>query len=264
LEYERAKDYLDYLGIPPEGAAEQLKNDPEIQGKRIFVRQCASCHAWTNAEGHGVTAQDISAPNLHGFATTEWFERILDPKRIVSADMFGKTKHVGGDMVGYVTGDYAAVPDETKKLIVRAMVAEAGLIANKAADEKDAADIKKGQAAVRENCGTCHKVRGAEDPGAGAPDLTAYGSEAWLKRFIANPAHPSMYGEKNDRMPAFAPAEKEQDAAKNLLTANDIELLALWLRGDLKDLELAYGKKAPSAEAPPTSAPANKESPTTK
>lgn len=239
-EYERAKEYVEFFGISAEGAAALLKNDPEIQGKRIFVRQCASCHSWTDAQGHGVAAQDISAPNLYGFATEGWFEKFLNADKIDSPDVFGKTKHVNGDMVGYVKGDYAALPAETKSAIIRAMVAEAKLISYREKDEQDAQLIAKGRAAIKENCGQCHKFTGIADPGAGAPDLTGYGSEAWLREFIANPAHSRFYGDKNDRMPIFAPGKTKADASKNLLSEGDLDLLARWLRSDDLYLRAAY------------------------
>lgn len=268
-EYERAKDYLEFLGIPSVGAAAQLKNDPEIQGKRIFVRQCASCHSWIDEQGHGVAAQDVSAPNLHGFATEAWFEKFLNGEKIATAEVFGKTKHASGDMVGYVQGeDYAKLSAETKTAIIRAMVAEAKLVVNKEADQKNAALIKTGQTAIRENCGQCHKFTGIDDPGAGAPDLSGYGSEAWLKEFIANPGHQRFYGEKNDRMPAFAPGTKEEDLAKNLLSAAEIEMLARWLRHDDLDLYAAYGKERPKAdvatEAKPSATKSAEEKPEAK
>lgn len=262
LEYERAKEYLEFVGIPPSGAAVQLKADPEIQGPRIFVRQCASCHSWTDEKGHGIAAQDISAPNLYGFASEAWFEKFLTAEKIKSPDVFGKTQHAAGDMVGYVESDYAALDEETKKAIVRAMVAEAGLVANRERDAADAAIIARGREAVKENCGMCHKVTGIDDPGAGAPDLSGYGGEVWLKEFIANPAHSRFYGEKNDRMPAFAPAASEEEAAKNLLTEHEIDMLVRWLRRDDLDLYAAYGKERPKSETatpPPAEADEKKD-----
>ena len=37
-----------------------------------------------------------------------------------------------------------------------------------------------------------------------APDLTGYASREWLTAFLSNPADKRFYGDKNDRMPAFA------------------------------------------------------------
>lgn len=258
-EYERAKDYLEFLGIPSAGAAAQLKEDPEIQGKRLFVRQCASCHSWLDEKGHGIAAQDVSAPNLYGFATEHWFEKLLDGEKIASAEMFGKTKHAAGDMVGFVQSDYAKLSAETKKDIIRAMVAEAKLVSNKQRDEQDKAIIERGRVAIRENCGSCHKFPGGDDPGPGAPDLSGYGSDKWLKEFIANPAHENFYGDKNDRMPVFAPGQTKEEAVKNLLSEAELDMLVRWLRHDDLDLYAAYEKKRPVVES--ASAKATEEKP---
>ena len=64
---------------------------------------------------------------------------------------------------------------------------------------------------------------GQSDGGEG-PDLTGFGSRQWLTAFISNPKHESFYGAHNDRMPAFG--------ADGRLTADEIGLIADWLRGD--------------------------------
>ena len=60
------------------------------------------------------------------------------------------------------------------------------------------------------------------------PRLTGYGSPAWLVGIISDPAHRRFYGSKNDRMPAYAAAA---DPAKNLLSDEELGILADWLRG---------------------------------
>ena len=62
-----------------------------------------------------------------------------------------------------------------------------------------------------------------KDEEATGPDLTGYGSRKWLISFIANPAHPDFYGERNERMPKFG-----EDQILNEL---QIGLVADWLRG---------------------------------
>ncbi|MGE3780794.1 MAG: cytochrome b N-terminal domain-containing protein, partial [Pirellulaceae bacterium] len=95
-EYARVKQLVDYYGLPKEGAAVGLvRNDPEIQGPRLFRRTCASCHAHVDSAGHGIRGPEVAmkadgsyepvaAPNLYGFGTPEWFLRFLDPKLIAS------------------------------------------------------------------------------------------------------------------------------------------------------------------------------------
>src|SRR5438105_3612184 len=40
-------------GIPPEGAATLLRNDPLTQGPKLFARNCASCHRYDGHDGTG-------------------------------------------------------------------------------------------------------------------------------------------------------------------------------------------------------------------
>ena len=83
-------------------------------------------------------------------------------------------------------------------------------------------------------CTDCHKFHDGEL--GSAPDLTGYGSAKWLTEFIGNPNHSRFYGDKNDRMPAFA--EHPTDPSRNSLSKHEFEMLVRWLRGDDRDLNL--------------------------
>ena len=63
-----------------------------------------------------------------------------------------------------------------------------------------------------------------------APDLAGWGSREWLIGMISNPAHERFYGDKNERMPIFAP--HSEDSPENQLSPQNIGILADWLRGD--------------------------------
>jgi mono/diheme cytochrome c family protein len=77
-------------------------------------------------------------------------------------------------------------------------------------------------------CTGCHKFR--DKPGViGPPDLTGYGSTAWIAGIVRNPAAKNYYGKSNDRMPAYAASA---DPAQNTLNPQQIKLLTDWLRGD--------------------------------
>jgi hypothetical protein len=54
-------------------------------------------------------------------------------------------------------------------------------------------------------------------------------SREWLLAFIRNPAATQFYGERNDRMPAFAPHDNER---LNQLDDHSLGLIVDWLRGD--------------------------------
>ncbi|MDA1051366.1 MAG: cytochrome b N-terminal domain-containing protein [Planctomycetota bacterium] len=249
-EYERTQELIDFYGIPKEGAAVGLvRIDPEIQGRRLFKRKCASCHSYLDKEGHGIAGPELpegwesnktafGGPNLHGFASREWIEGLLSPAGIVSSDYFEFTAHGIPDADGAYSSDMVTfVRDDLVKAdvpaIAAALSAEAGLLSQREQD-KNTALIEEGRAKIADNCTDCHTFHEAE--GGAAPDLTGYGSAAWLAAFIANPDHDRFYMGNNDRMPAFA--EDEADPAKNLLTPHDIDMLVRWLRGDDADLHL--------------------------
>ena len=60
--------------------------------------------------------------------------------------------------------------------------------------------------------------------------MTGYGSRQWLIEFISSPRHERFYPDTNDRMPSYA--QHADQAERNILTAEQIGMLADWLRGD--------------------------------
>ncbi len=129
--------------------------------------------------------------------------------------------------------------DETKAkiaLIATALSAEAALPAQRELDKEAESDgsLEKGREALSESfetysCTDCHKFRDAGDLGS-APDLTGWGSQEWLVEFITNPMHERFYRDENDRMPAFGVAGPGPKEA--LLSPDEIQLLAKWIRGE--------------------------------
>ncbi|MDO8543362.1 MAG: cytochrome b N-terminal domain-containing protein [Opitutaceae bacterium] len=217
-------------GIPPTGAVTLLRNDPLTQGPRIFAKNCASCHRFDGHDGLGGQPKDkVSASDLKGFASRAWLAGLLDPEKIASPRYFGASDHRNGKMVKFVKEELAEFTAEDKQVVQKALMAlsaEAGLKAQREADERDAAVIAEGKKAIAGKimtCTECHKFHDAgEDPTA--PDLTGYGSRAWLIAFISDAGHERFYGENNDRMPAYGP--------KKILNEQEISLVADWLRDD--------------------------------
>jgi ubiquinol-cytochrome c reductase cytochrome b subunit len=164
----------------------------------------------------------------------------LDEKQSSGDQYFGNTRHKAGEMVTFVKDNLATLDDGGKKklkAIVVALSAEAALPSQADADQKAEKDktLEKGRDAIAESfeqsaCTDCHRFRDQGDLGS-APDLTAYGSRDWLVRFISDPAHEDFYRETNDRMPRFG-ASDHAPAIKPLLKAEEIDLLARWLRGE--------------------------------
>lgn len=184
-------------------------------------------------------ASDPSAPNLYGFATTEWIAGMLDPERIASDHVFGKTKFSNGEMVSKVRELFdgleeveAAKMRDDLKLVAQALSAEAALPRSAAADHETRTSIVAGRELIsgRLACTDCHQFHDHGDLGS-APDLTGYGSREWLLGMIGNPQHERFYsGDRNDRMPAFAEDAEHPD--RNLLSPRELNLLVDWLRGD--------------------------------
>lgn len=249
----RLRDVIRHRGgIPTGGALSLMLTDSELQGPRLFASNCASCHAHTDAEGVGILgpAEGDAAPNLYGFASREWLAGVLDPEKFASREYFGATMHGEDMMQGYLTEHVAYLSDEgtqqLKQLIV-ALSAEAQLPSQAEGDATAASDgtLDAGRelmstplaatddAEGEYSCTDCHKFHDAGDLGS-APDLTGYGGEAWLVEFISNADHERFYAGGNDRMPLFA--EDPETPETNLLSEQQIRMIARWLRGDDRDL----------------------------
>ena len=218
------------------------KTTAQQRAEAIFASNCSACHSHSDASGRGIVAENPTAPNLHGFASRQWLAGLLDPEQIAGDKYFGKTAHFEGDMVGFVRDNLAELDDEKKArrdAIIAALSAEAALPSQAEADKSAQADgtLEKGKTAMTESfdtasCVDCHKFQDAGDLGS-APDLTGYGSKAWLVRMISDPAHEAFYRDTNDRMPSFG--IDPEGAKQSILAAEDIELLARWLRGEPLD-----------------------------
>ncbi|MGD9721529.1 MAG: cytochrome b N-terminal domain-containing protein [Pirellulales bacterium] len=237
-------------GIPFSGAVTLLRQDAKTQGPRLFARYCASCHAYRAPDAEvAAGAEPPSAPNLYGFASRAWIAGLLDPKHVAGPNYFGNTVHKEGEMVSFVNDTLPEWKPEDVQHAVFALSAEAQLAGQAAADQKDAAAIEAGRKVIEneEHCVSCHKFREQGEPGS-APDLTGYGSREWLLGMISNPKHERFYGEKNDRMPAFA--EQPDDSPQNMLSADQLNLLIDWLRGEWYE-PAAEGEAVARSDVPP-------------
>lgn len=217
-------------GIPEAGALALVRADPRTQGPRLFARYCASCHRYDGHDGLGALPADPpSASDLKGFASRAWLAGLLNPTNVATPHYFGGTKLKEGKMVRFVQRDVASF-DAAKQAqlakVVLALSAEAGLKAQREADAREATAITEGRELIRSQamrCTDCHQFQ-KPDEDATAPDLTGYGSRAWLIDFVSNPAHERFYGRRNDRMPRFG--------VDGTLDAQSLGLVVDWLRGD--------------------------------
>ena len=139
------------------------------------------------------------------------------------------------------------------------------------AERKNDALIGAGQKAFfnddTNKCSTCHSIEAREEVAKGkfkwekqgdatAPELTDYGSAAWIRGMIMNPAHKSRYGERN-LMPAFrnkiGPGSEvllqefrdsnDKMPEKMIMELSDVdrELIIRWI---LRDYSPVYGECA--------------------
>lgn len=221
------------------GAKPPASETPVARAERLFRENCLACHSRTDAAGQGLVARRPSAPNLGGFGSRTWLAGLLDPQKIAGEHYFGNTAHKEGDMAGFVNDNLTTLDDAKKASLaqlIAALSAEAALPAQAEADAAAKGDgtLDKGKAAFGEavfSCTNCHKWGDAGEEGG--PQLAGWGSRDWVKQMIADPAHASLYGTGNDRMPRFA--VPSGPGKGRLLADDDIDLLAKWLRGEKLD-----------------------------
>jgi ubiquinol-cytochrome c reductase cytochrome b subunit len=242
--HERAKE-----GIPVEGAARMLRQEPKAVALRVITRQCLGCHSYTDPAGHGYQPEKPEAPNLYAFGSREWARGLLDAEQIAGPHYFGGTAffkdesgEVVSEMANWVKDNIADIKPEDKDAIVAALSAEAALPSQAEIDARDAELIDKGRELIASvGCTDCHKFRDNGDLGS-YPDLTGWGSREWLIEMIANPAGDRHYvhlSEDVQKMPAF----------QDRLSEETIGLIADWLRGEWP------GRTEPTASSQPVAPP---------
>ena len=74
--------------IPPTGALTLVRNDPYLQGPRLFKQNCSSCHNYQDlskelaelpSHQRALVNEKPSAPNLYGVGSRDWISKLLDP-----------------------------------------------------------------------------------------------------------------------------------------------------------------------------------------
>jgi len=223
----RVFSIVEHQGIPPAGAVTLLREDRENRGRILFAAHCASCHRYNGHDGRGYPVDDAqSAPELAGFASQEWIEKLLLHQHYISEEYFGGTAFKDGTMAKKVLAKYtpeesALLPDIARLLSDMAKLPYQDPLSEDERDEllalfyNDEGDFQDGLA-----CIDCHDI---DSEGDGyAPDLTGYGSDEWTVAFIKNPEEERFYGDENDRMPCYGRDEK--------LTAEEIQIISDWIR----------------------------------
>lgn len=227
----RARTLADANGIPPAGAITLLRSDAMTQGPMLFRQHCASCHSKTGQDGSGIVASEPSAPNLHGFGSTDWIEGMLDPTRISSEHYFGNTAFAEGEMVSTIIDLHDIDESEQQTLRDQLHLVAIALTAEGQPETTSESDVEAGIELLTSEvgCTDCHRFHDEGDLGS-APDLTGYASAEWLTALINNVEHERFYPDTNDRMPSFGATA--DDPSGGLLSKQQIALLVDWLLAD--------------------------------
>jgi quinol-cytochrome oxidoreductase complex cytochrome b subunit/mono/diheme cytochrome c family protein len=244
-------------GVPETGAKYLLRRDPLTQGRLLFKQHCATCHAYTIGGVNQFPPENKNAKvepkasDLGGYGSKEWIRGLMrhpeDPR------YFGHTKVTG--MTTWAEG-----VRKNRKEMTEAQKDEQDATFDLIADwlathpqgkpkDKNADDLfTRGYKAFTKTpggCVSCHGYDGAKGGGGdSAPDLTGYGSAAWVRLMVMSPASPKRHAAANE-MPAFrndqGPGAEVQlqefrDANANVpviaLSDIDRELIIRWLVGD--------------------------------
>jgi ubiquinol-cytochrome c reductase cytochrome b subunit len=224
-------------GVPPAGPLEMMRRDPEMRGRELFERHCASCHVL----GDLGDREKATATDLDGWSTPEWIHQMVHepdaPKN------FGRGPYAGE--MPSVDQRPAAKPGEPWTAMVKSeaeMRALTRFLASQGDEPGDApAAIEAGERAlgekiVSERCTSCHLYKGEGDDEASgvAPELSHYGSIAWTRSQVANPASPQTYREK-----ALDPRlKKHMPRFDKDLSAEDLGIVAQWTRAHARGLPL--------------------------
>lgn len=204
-------------GVPPDGALAMIRNHPETRRVWLFEQHCASCHRMGDL---GPAAGKDTAPDLTGFGSRAWVQRVLEEPDHDA--LFGKTAFKG-QMPSMtkppkdpeLAKEFTAMKPEDMNAITEFLAAQA--------DGKATKDMP-GEKLVRQRCTSCHRFDGkTDDEESLAPELRGWGSTAWILAQIDDPGSGKTYpkgamdAKLEGHMPAFA--EKLNDADRKLLAS---------------------------------------------
>jgi len=217
-------------GVPPAGALEMVRNDPELRGRSLFAAHCASCHVL----GDLGDPKKATASKLDKWGTTEWILAMIhDPD---APEFFGLGPYKGKmPSVDQRPKDKGAdepwtpmIKSDAEKAAVAAFLASQGDEPGDPPRATDAATLAQGEKIVSDRCTTCHLYKGDGDlEGSGiAPELAHYGSIAWTRSQVASPATDQTYRDQ-----ALDPAmKKHMPRFDKDLSPGDVDVVARWTR----------------------------------
>ena len=206
-------------GVPPEGPLAMMKRDPELRGPELFDKHCGGCHTLRD---HG-SEKDRTAPKLDGWGTEAW---VLEMLHEPDADAkFGRSIYKG-EMPSVDMPPAGGAPT-FKPMTPEDKSAVAAFLAG-----STGAKVAQGKTIVATRCTTCHLFEGkGDDSDEGlAPELSGWGTVAWMRAQIANPATKATYREhaldpdRKGHMPRFDGEIRNED----------MDLLAKWVHAQAR------------------------------
>lgn len=244
-------------GIPPQGAAQLLTNDPLTQGPRLFETFCINCHqpqtGWTFHEKP--VAPPLADPHRREeilFGSRDWIRSVLTdfgghfaPLANVQGEHEEAAQSIlNGSMRDWSESNGSQLKEPANSEDFQALV-EFLYAQSRRPDALSPTDgkVQRGKAIFTtgkltagsiDACVDCHSMhaltvvdRRIELEGSPLsedlfPTLTGYGSTEWLKAFISDPQAHYAGSDGNNAMPGF----------KDQLQAQELELLARWLARD--------------------------------
>lgn len=225
-------------GVPPGGPLEMMRNDPELRGEALFVKNCAVCHVL----GKLGDPEKAAAPTLDGWGTEAWILQMMhDPD---GDARFGRTPYAGEmPSMDVPPKDPEAAasfkpmsPDDMRAAaaFLAAQGDEPGEDVPEGAARRDASVVEAGKAIVTERCTACHLFSGEGDDASQetAPELKGYASLAWTTAQVRDPSSPKTYRakaldpEREGHMPKF----------EGELADADVSLVARWVRARARGL----------------------------
>jgi ubiquinol-cytochrome c reductase cytochrome b subunit len=171
-------------GIPVGGPLEMLRMDPLTRGPDVYAQHCNKCHVLD-----GVGERD--APDHTGYGSREWiFGLVHNPD---DNHYFGKTKLDDMKPLG-------KIGDEKIHAVTEFLFS----LGHEANDPPfDTALAERGKQVFKDTCMDCHLYEGDGANLFEGPDMTGYGSRAWISRQIKDAGAETQYGELN-KMPKFS------------------------------------------------------------
>ena len=225
-------------GVPPEGAMAMVRADPELRGRDLFDQHCASCHVL----GDLGDPKKATASKLDGWGTTQWIAAMIhDPD---APEFFGRGPFNGNmPSVDVRPKDKPAtdpwrpmVASDAERSAVVAFLVAQGDEPGDPPRALDDATRALGEKIVSNRCANCHHYKGDGDVNGSdvAPELLHYGSIAWTRAQVANPATVETYREKA----LGADLKKHMPRFDADLSPGDVDVVARWTRAHSRGLSL--------------------------